>query len=194
MPIHQLTVPALPIVVPLGLALMVLSVVVLRRRGRLTAAPVATAWFAGWYLVAVIGATLLPMPLAWGPGAGPAEVYRIDLTPVTDLRVDDFFLNIIMTLPLAAVLYLVFGVRGRGRVVLIAAALSATIEITQGILVLALHGNRWADIHDLIANTSGAWLGHALFWRAMGNAAVRRLAGRCRLVAESDQAAPPVRK
>jgi glycopeptide antibiotics resistance protein len=194
MPFHQLTVPALPILLPLGLLLMVVSAVLLRRRDRLTAARLATAWLAGWYLVAVIGATLLPMPLAWGAGAGPAEEHRIDLTPVTDLRVDDFILNILMTVPVAAVLYLVFGVRGRGRVVLIAAALSAAIEVTQGILVLTLHGNRWADINDVVANTSGAWLGHLLFWGAMGSAAVRRLADRCRLTPETVQATPRVRK
>ena len=194
MPIYQLTVPALPVLVPLGLLLMVVSAVLLRRCGRLTAARLATAWLAGWYLVAVIGATLLPMPLAWGPGAGPPELYRVDLTPFTDMRVDDFILNIVMTVPMAAVLYLVFGVRGRARVVLVAAALSAVIEVTQGILVLTLHGNRWADINDVVANTSGAWLGHLLFWRAMGSPAVRRLADRCRLTPEADQATPRVRK
>jgi glycopeptide antibiotics resistance protein len=194
MPFHQLTVPALPIVLPLGLLLMVVSALLLRRSGRLTGARLATAWLAGWYLVAVIGATLLPMPLAWGAGAGPAELYRIDPTPFTDLRVDDFILNILMTVPVAAVLYLVFGVRGRGRVVLVAAALSAAIEVIQGILVLTLHGNRWADVNDVVANTSGAWLGHLLCWGAMGSAAVRRLADRCRLTPETDQATPRVRK
>jgi glycopeptide antibiotics resistance protein len=194
MPPDQLYVPALPILLPLGVLLMAVSVVLLRRRGTLTAARLATAWFAGWYLVAVIGATLLPLQLAWGERAGPPDLHRIILVPLTTMRVDDFVLNIAMTLPLAAVLHLMAGVRDRRRVVLIALLLSVAIEVTQAVLVLTLEGNRWADVNDLIANTLGAWLGHALYWRAMGTEAVRRTAQRCAVTDQSGQMAPRVRK
>ena len=113
MPSHQLDVPALPILLPLGVVLMVASWVLLRRRDMLTARRLGTAWFAGWYAVAVIGATLLPLHLAWGDGAGEPELYRIILIPLTTMRVDDFLLNIVMTLPLAALLHVVFSVRAR---------------------------------------------------------------------------------
>ena len=175
MPFHQLDVPALPILLPLGGVLMVLSWVLLRRRCRLGSRPVATAWIAGWYAVAVIGATLLPLHLAWGPGAGPPEWYRIILVPLTTMRVDDFLLNIVMMLPLAALLYLVAGVRDGRRVVLVGFLVSLSIEITQAVVDLAWHGNRWADVNDLTSNTVGALLGWLIFWRAMRSARVRRM-------------------
>jgi glycopeptide antibiotics resistance protein len=176
MPPHQLDVPALPILLPLGALLMVLSWVGLRRRGRPGARPLATAWIAGWYAVAVLGATLLPLHLAWGPGAGPPEFNRIILVPLITMRVDDFLLNIVMTLPLAALLFLLAGVREKRRVVLVGFLVSLGIELVQAVINLAWHGNRWADTNDLIANTVGALFGFLIFWRAMRSARVRRLA------------------
>ncbi|MFI7545291.1 VanZ family protein [Actinoplanes sp. NPDC049599] len=175
MPSHQLDVPALPILLPLGGVLMVVSWLLLRRRGMVSARRLATVWLAGWYAVAVIGATLLPLHLAWGPGAGPAELYRIILVPLTTMRVDDFLLNIVMTLPLAAVLYLVAGVRERRRVVLVGLLGSLAIEITQAVINLAWHGNRWADVNDLISNSLGALLGFLLLRRVLRSASGRRL-------------------
>ena len=175
MPFHQLDVPALPVLLPLGAVLMLVSGVLLHRRGLLTARRLATAWLAGWYAVAVTGATLLPLHLAWGPGAGPPELYRIILVPLITMRVDDFLLNIVMTVPLAAVLYLVFGVRELRRVVLVGFLVSLAIEITQAVIDIAWHGNRWADVNDLTSNTLGALLGFLIFWRAMRSARVRRL-------------------
>ncbi len=174
MPSHQITVPALPILLPLGAVLMVVSGVLLHRRGLLGVRRLVTAWVAGWYAVAVLGATMLPLPLSWGPGAGPPQLYRIILLPVITMRVDDFLLNVVMTLPLGALLFLLFGVRDEGRVVVTGFLASLTIEITQAVILLAWHGNRWADVNDLLSNTVGAWLGFLLFWRAMGSARVRR--------------------
>lgn len=194
MPSDQLHVPALPILLPLGVLLMAVSVRRLRRRGLLTAARLGTAWVAGWYLVAVIGATLLPLRLSWGAGAGSPDLFRIILVPLTTMRLDDFVLNVAMTLPLAALLHLVAGVRDGRRVVLIAFLLSVAIEVTQGVLVLTANGDRWADVNDLIANTAGAWLGHVLYRRALGLAGIRRLAARCAIPVEPGQVAPRVRK
>jgi glycopeptide antibiotics resistance protein len=175
MPSHQLDVPALPVLVPLGGVLMILSWVLLRRRGRLSARRLTTAWVAGWYAVAVIGATLLPLRLHWGPDAGPPELFRIIFVPVSTLRPIDFVLNVIMTLPLAALLYLVAGLRERRRVVLVGFLTSLVIEIVQAVLVVAWHGTRWADINDLVANTVGTLIGFLAFRRAMRSPDVRRL-------------------
>jgi glycopeptide antibiotics resistance protein len=195
MPSHQLDVPALPILLPLGSLLMVVSWVLLHRRGLLSARRLATAWLAGWYAVAVIGATLLPLHLAWGPGAGPPELYRIILVPLITMRVDDFLLNIVMTLPLAAVLYLVFGVRERRPVVLVGFLGSLAIEITQAVIDLAWHGNRWADVNDLTSNTLGALLGFLIFRRALRSAHLRRLLRPWSLVrAEAAPAPAPVQR
>ncbi|MEU4420146.1 VanZ family protein [Actinoplanes sp. NPDC024001] len=176
---HQLTIPALPILVPLGVALMVLTGLVLARRGLLTVRRVAVGWFAGWYAAAVLGATMLPMRLAWGPAAGEFEPYRLILEPVLGMRPLDFVLNTVMTLPLAGLLYILFGVRDQRRVVLIGFLLSLAIELTQAILVLTLHGNRWADVNDLMSNTLGAYLGYLAFRRLMRFAHFRRAVESC---------------
>jgi glycopeptide antibiotics resistance protein len=182
MRLHQLDVPALPILLPLGGALMLLSLILLRRRGRFTARHLATAWFASWYAVAVIGATLLPLRLTWGPGAGGIEWFRIIIIPLSTMRPDDFLLNIIMTLPLAVVLLLVFGVRDRPTVVRVGFTISLAIELTQLVILLAWHGQRWADTNDLISNTLGALLGYLALRRAMRLAPVRQVLGTFSLV------------
>ncbi|WP_203780414.1 VanZ family protein [Paractinoplanes rishiriensis] len=164
-------IPALPILLPLGAVLMVASWVVLRRRGTLTGRRLAAFWLASWYAVAVLGATLLPLEV--DPG-GAIEWFRINPVPLTMLRVRDFVLNIAMTVPLAAVLYVVFGVRDRARVLRVAVLVSASIEVTQTVLILTVHGNRWAEANDLVANVGGAWLGFLLFRRLLDVEGVRR--------------------
>ncbi|MGX6603145.1 VanZ family protein [Micromonosporaceae bacterium Da 78-11] len=181
MPPDHVVVPALPILLPLGAVLMAVSWIALRRRRLLTRWRLGAAWAAGWYLVAVLGATMLPLRLAWGPEAGEPAFYRIILVPLTTMRVVDFLLNIAMTIPLAAVLHVLFGIRDKGRVVLLGLLLSAAIETTQGILVLTLHGTRWADVNDLISNTLGALLGYQLFHRLMRYRKFRRVMGNCTL-------------
>ncbi|HEY0001820.1 MAG TPA: VanZ family protein, partial [Actinoplanes sp.] len=93
MPTGHLDVPALPVLGPLGLVLMVMSWVVLRRQGETDGWRLGAAWLAGWYAVAVLGATMLPLRLAWGAGAGTLEPYRIILVPLITMRVGDFLLN-----------------------------------------------------------------------------------------------------
>jgi glycopeptide antibiotics resistance protein len=181
MPPDQINLPALPILLPLGVVLMVVSVVLLRRAGLLTGPRLAAAWAGGWYAVAVLGATFLPLKLSWGPDRGPAYLYRIILVPLTTMRPDDFVLNIAMTLPLAALLYVLFGVTERSRVVLAGFLLSLTIEVTQGVMVLVAHGTRWADVNDLISNTLGGFLGYLLFRWLLGFATVRRVVASCRI-------------
>ncbi|MDY7083576.1 MAG: VanZ family protein [Actinomycetota bacterium] len=168
MPSGRLEVPALPILIPLGVVLMVLASVVAHRRRVTAPGPLFAAWVAGWYAVAVVGATMLPLRIAWGPEAGGPELYRFLLVPVLTMRVDDFILNIIMTVPLAAALRVVAGIRDRRRVVLIGFLISLSIETIQGLLLVFLHGDRWADVNDLMANTLGAWLGWLIVVRGKG--------------------------
>ncbi|MFC7528419.1 VanZ family protein [Actinoplanes sp. GCM10030250] len=186
---HHLTVPALPILLPLGVVLMVVSGLLLHRRGMLTARRLCVAWFAGWWAVAVLGATMLPMPLSWGPGAGDPEPYRIIFEPVLSARPADVVLNTVMTLPMAALMYIMFGIRERRRVVLAGFLLSLAIEVTQAFLVLALHGNRWADVNDLMSNTLGAVVGYLVFERLMRFEHFRRAVESCSF-ARSDRGEP----
>jgi glycopeptide antibiotics resistance protein len=192
MPSDHLYVPALPVLLPLGLTLMVASAIVLRRRRLLDLPRLATAWAVSWYLVAVLGATMLPLRLSWGPGSVP-DLYRLTLVPLVTVRPVDFVLNTVMTLPIAAALYLTLGVRDRRRVVLTAFLLSAGVETVQAVLVLLLNGNRWADTNDLVSNTLGALLGYLAFWRLMASPAVRGLAARCTVFRADPVATRPAR-
>ncbi|GAA2888760.1 hypothetical protein Acy02nite_70720 [Actinoplanes cyaneus] len=157
---EQFEVPALPVLLPLGGILMVLSWLWLRRRGRLTVGRLLAAWALSWYAVAVLGATMLPMPMSWGPDAGPPATYRILLIPTLAMRRRDFVLNLMMMLPLAALLHLNFGIVEKLRVVRIGFFVSLGIEVTQLVLILTVHGNRWADVNDLLSNTIGTIFGY----------------------------------
>lgn len=168
----QFVVPGPPILLPLGLLLMVVSWLVLRRRDQLTPMRLAAAWLAGWYAVAVVGATLLPLHLSWG--AEP-QLFRINPFPLTDLRPRDFVLNVAMTLPFAAVLHVVFGIRDKMRVLRLGLLLSASIELTQCILILTVHDNRWAEANDIIANVLGVYLGFLAFRRLLRFDPIARL-------------------
>ena len=175
----ELIIPALPVLLPLGVILMIGSVVLLHRRRMLSVRRLGAAWLAGWYAVAVFGATMLPMRLAWGPGAGYFEPDRLTLEPVVGMRPLDFLLNIVMTVPLAAALHVVFGVRDVRRVVLIGFSVSLAVELTQALLGFTLHGNRWADVNDLMANTLGAYFGWVVWRRLMRSARFRRAVESC---------------
>ncbi|WP_083448975.1 VanZ family protein [Actinoplanes rectilineatus] len=179
MPAHQIVIPALPTMPLLGVLAMVVTCAWLHGRGLLSAPRVAAGWFAGWYAVAVVGATMLPMPLTWGSGTGGPELFRFLLLPVLDMRPMDFVLNTVMMLPLGTVLHTVFGVRGRRRVVLTGFLVSLTIELTQAFLILTLHGNRWADVNDLMSNTLGTFLGYLVFQRLMRSARFHRAVESC---------------
>jgi glycopeptide antibiotics resistance protein len=166
---RSFVVPGPPILLPLGVLFMVVAWVALRRRSPMR---LAAVWLAGWYAVAVVGATLLPLHLSWG--AEP-QYFRINPIPLTHLRPSDSLLNVVMTLPFAAVLYVVFGIRGKMRVIRFGLLLSASIEITQAVLILTVHDNRWAEGNDIIANVLGVYLGYLFFHRLLRVDAVRRL-------------------
>ncbi|MDI6097319.1 VanZ family protein [Actinoplanes sp. NEAU-A12] len=181
MPTHQIDIPALPVLLPLGVALMIFTGLFLRRRGLLTAGRLLLGWFAGWYAVAVLGATLLPMHMAWGGDYDP-DHYRFMFIPLLEMRPLDFALNTIMTLPLAGLLYLLFGMREERRLVRTGFLISLAIETIQLVMLFTVDGNRWADVNDLMSNTLGTWLGCLGFRRLMRSAHFRRAVESCSFV------------
>jgi glycopeptide antibiotics resistance protein len=183
----QFVVPGPPILLPLGVLLMVVSWYALRRRGLLSPPRLGAAWFAGWYAVAVLGATLLPLHLSRG---GEPPLFRINPIPLYDVRVTDFLLNVVMTLPFAAVLHVVFGIHDRSRVLKLGLLLSASVEITQAVLILTVHDNRWAEANDLISNVLGVYLGYLAFHRLLRFDPVRRVVARFRTERDLDPARP----
>jgi len=169
---RSFVVPGPPILLPLGALLMVVSWVALRRRDRLTPLRLTATWLAAWYAVAIVGATLLPLHLSWGT---EPQYFRINPIPLTHVRPSDSVLNVVMTLPFAAALHVVFGIRDKMRVLRLGLLLSASIEITQGLLILTVHDNRWAEANDIIANVLGVYLGYLAFQRLLRFGGVRRL-------------------
>jgi glycopeptide antibiotics resistance protein len=77
--------------------------------------------------------------------------------------------------------------------VLVGFLISLTIELTQAVIDLAWHGNRWADVNDLASNTLGALLGFLIFWRIMRSARARRVVRGWSLV-RAEAAAPPAHR
>jgi len=150
----------------------------LRRRGELTRARLLVTWLAGWYAVAVLGATLLPLHLSFG---GEPQLFRINPFPLTHIRPRDSVLNVVMTLPFAAFLHMVFGIRDKARVIRLGFVMSLGIELTQCVLILTVHDNRWAEANDLISNCLGAYLGFLVFRRLMEHAPIRRAVDRAAL-------------
>ena len=167
----QYVIPGPPVLLPLGVLIMVISFVVLRRRGELTPRRLLVTWLAGWYAVAVLGATLLPLHLSFG---GELQPFRINPFPLTHIRPRDSVLNVVMTLPFAAFLHMVFGIRDKARVIRLGFLMSLAIELTQCVLILTVHDNRWAEANDLIANTLGVYLGYLAFNRLLRVPPLRR--------------------
>jgi glycopeptide antibiotics resistance protein len=95
------------------------------------------------------------------------------------MRPLDFVLNTVMTLPLAGLLFLLFGIREEGRLVRIGFLVSLVIETTQLVMLFTLDGNRWADVNDLMSNTLGTWLGYLAFRRFMRSARFRQAVESC---------------
>jgi glycopeptide antibiotics resistance protein len=135
------------------------------RRGGLAALrPVCGVLLAGLVL-AVLSATMLGSSTPTGrvnlvPGASMIDVFSSDYrNPLRNLLG-----NILLFVPIGFLAVILVG-RRVWLVTAAAGALSACIELTQ----LAL-GNRWADIDDILLNTTGALLG------ALVGAAVLRTA------------------
>jgi glycopeptide antibiotics resistance protein len=122
--------------------------------------------------VAVVGATLLPLHLSWG---GAPEYFRINPIPFLHIRPSDSVLNVVMTLPFAAVLHVVFGIRDKMRVLWLGLLLSVSIESIQAVLILTVHDNRWAEANDVIANVLGVLLGYLALQRLLRLDGMRRL-------------------
>jgi glycopeptide antibiotics resistance protein len=121
-------------------------------------------------LVALVASVLVVLALTLVPqDAAEADVELVPLSEIVDALTPPFelllvetVLNVLLFAPFGAVL----AVRGVsvGRTVLAAAALSAAVELAQLLLV----AGRTTSVDDVLLNTAGAWLGHAVLsaWAA----------------------------
>ncbi|HEY0240925.1 MAG TPA: VanZ family protein, partial [Friedmanniella sp.] len=141
--------------------------------GRALTVLVATAYGAG-----VLAVTFFPWQLPFGTtddvwvGSGPAPLAGgrtvalrslLNVVPLVTADQPTFLLNIVMTLPLGALLPLLVRVRSVPAVALVGLAVSASIEFGQGVGDVLLGMSRTVDVNDLIANVTGTVLGLLVF-------------------------------
>jgi VanZ like family len=121
-------------------------------------------------VVAIGAATLIPQQ----PGAAPVPWYLPFGNPGDGA---DALLNILLFIPLGVALGLAR--QPRDRTVRIALLTTVTVELLQGLVI----PGRQASIGDVLTNTAGGWLGHAMVpaltaaWRADRRLATRLATG-----------------
>nr|WP_269778707.1 VanZ family protein [Microlunatus antarcticus] len=128
------------------------------------------------YAVGVLAVTFFPWQIPFGTsdhvtlGTGAPTFGRevalrslLNVVPLVTLDAPTFVLNIVMTLPLGALLPLVLRVRSVPAVALVGLAVSTTIEGGQGVGDVLLGMSRTVDVNDLIANVTGTVLGLLCF-------------------------------
>ena len=159
----QTQIPALPVLVPLAAVLFVVTWWRLRADlGRLL-----IGWLFAAYGLAVLAVTFLPLQIATGDYANRIAWYeKGNWVPVLTIDVVTFVANIVMFLPLGALLAMTGRTRTTRQIAMIALACSAAIEIVQFLTNVLVSSGRQADVNDLLANTLGGVLGF-LAWRAI---------------------------
>lgn len=160
MPDLQTEIPAVPVLVPLALVLLLLAWLTMRDR-------LLPAVAGALYLTGVVAVTLLPLQTATGLYANQIPWYeKASLLPIVTIDPVTFVLNIVMTVPFGLLLPMLWGIDSVKRVALLSLALSATVEIVQFATNVLVSSGRTPDVNDLIANTLGGVLG-LLAWRAI---------------------------
>lgn len=165
-------VPAGPVLVPLLVGVAAVWLLALSHRRTLTWARALTVLVATAYAVGVLSVTFFPWQVPFGTtedvlvGGGLAPLGHdmalrslLNVVPLVTLDPVTFVLNVVMTVPLGALLPLVVRVRSVAGVALVGLLVSGTIEVGQGVGDVLLGMNRTVDVNDLIANVTGAVLG-----------------------------------
>lgn len=172
-------IPALPVLTPLVVLTVALLAVRLHRRGGLTLLRAATVTALAVYVAGVLAHTMFPIPLGPDDDAAPWYVW-INLVPFLDIADDPIglTLNVLLFVPLGALVPLVSGRMGLGRTVLTGFLASLGIEVLQFVADLLFSIRRVADVDDLIANTAGVLIGYAVFRALCSIPVLKRLAQR----------------
>ncbi|WP_231580776.1 MULTISPECIES: VanZ family protein [unclassified Leucobacter] len=153
--------PALPIVVPLGVIVFVLLCWRLRATGRFSIPRAAVAAALAVYAAGIVANTVFPIFLDPPALAGPWWS-GVVLTPFADYEVEDALTNVIVFLPLGILIPLLMRRPGWWQVLLAVVGTSLGIELTQLAAQDLAGGGHIADINDLIFNTIGGLAGSGL--------------------------------
>ncbi|MEZ0165265.1 VanZ family protein [Kineococcus sp. LSe6-4] len=154
-------VPVLPVVVPVAAVAFLGLLWSLRRRGRLSLPRAAVAAALCVYLAGTIANTVFPVFLDKPTGTRPWSAF-LNVVPVVGYEPADFAMNVAVFVPLGVLVALVVTRPSWTRVLAVAAAISATIEVTQFVTATTLGGGHVADVNDLLSNVVGGLLGAGL--------------------------------
>ncbi len=163
-----------PLLVPLLVGVVVVWLLALGHRRALTWGRAVTVLVATGYAAGVVAVTFFPwqMPFATADvlvaggvpplgGSGREVSLRslLNVVPLVTIDPQTFLLNIVMTMPLGALLPLLVRVRSVPAVALVGLLVSGCIEVGQGVGDVLLGMSRTVDVNDLIANVTGTVLG-----------------------------------
>ncbi len=180
-------VPVLPVVVPIAGAAFLGLLWSLRRRDRLSLPRAAVAAALCVYLAGIIANTVFPIFLDKPASTGPWSDF-LNVVPVAGYEPADAALNVAVFVPVGILVALVMTRPSWTRVLAVATAISATIEVTQFVTANTLGGGHIADVNDLLSNAVGGLFGFGLLVLLDRVPAVRAVVDRFRW-----QAGPPVR-
>ncbi|WP_456698428.1 VanZ family protein [Aeromicrobium sp. P5_D10] len=170
---HEIS--ALPVVIPLAALLFAVMLWRLHRRAAWSIPRVVVAAALCVYGAGIVANTIFPILIGQDAYRPPWDAF-INLVPLADTEPFDMLSNVLVFMPLGFLLPLVTRARTSGRVVLYGFLISLTMEAAQFVNAVTGHGGHIADINDLLANTLGAVVGHALFRACLRIPAARRLA------------------
>ena len=148
--------PMLPVVVPLAALVLLILLAYLRRRGLLTLPRAMVAVALCVYVAGVVANTVFPIHLDVPSDRPPWRVYFAPL----EYEVADAVMNMVVFAPLGVLVALLLPRVSAVRVLIVAAALSLTIEATQLVTGHYLRGGHVADGSDLLFNVLGAAVGY----------------------------------
>ena len=175
--VFGVTVQAGPVVLPLLVGAVVVWLLALGHRRALTGPRALTVLVVATYAAAVLAVTFFPMTLVVGPGAAhPPWWTQVNVVPGAHVDPGNLALNVVMTMPLGALVPLVLRVRSVTGAALVGVLVSGSIEGAQWVGSVLVGMDRTADVNDLVANVVGTVLGFACF-HVVDRVAGRALAG-----------------
>lgn len=173
------TVPMLPTVIPLTIAVFLSLLSALRRRQQLTLPRVAIAAALAVYAGGIVANTVFPIYLALPKNDGPRPL-PLNLVPFLGYEAGDALTNGLLFLPLGVIVPMVLTSPTWWRVLAVAAGAGLVTEITQFFTSYLCGGGHVADINDWLSNSLGAATGFACLRLASKHHALGELVDRFR--------------
>lgn len=155
-------VPVLPVAIPFGAVVFLVQLFLLLRSRRSSWPRTALVATISVYAAGIFANTIFPIFLTPVPNDQPWTP-ALALIPFSDYWVDDALVNVAVFAPLGILIPLLMRRPSWWKVLVVAAAVSLTIELLQLAAQRFFSGGHVADINDFIWNTVGGVLGYVIF-------------------------------